>query len=133
MMAVVQEQGMGCAVACSASLLNISYKKALLLFKNRKGATSCGYSCKEISDALRKKGKRYAVVHLKKDNAYLLKKNGTIVFIQRSKRYPEGHYLLKTKKGWMNPWINFPNISPAKAGYSKKLPEKVQRILAQKD
>jgi len=62
----------------------------------------------------------------------LLNQNGAIVFVERSKKYPAGHYLIKTKKGWMNPWINFPNISSAKSGFQKVLPGKAQWIIYQK-
>lgn len=56
-------------------------------------------------------------------------KSGTIVFIAKSKKYPEGHYLLKTSKGWMNPWVNFPEITPARAGFQKRLPGKVVWVM----
>ncbi|MBI5391734.1 hypothetical protein HZB00_01905 [Candidatus Woesearchaeota archaeon] len=52
----------------------------------------------------------------------------TIVFIRRSKDYPAGHYLAKTKTGWMDPWINFDlsslNLNYAQSGFRKRLPEK---------
>lgn len=44
-----------------------------------------------------------------------------------------GHYILRTKKGWMNPWINYPSISPARAGFQKRLPGEVQWILFKSD
>ena len=47
----------------------------------------------------------------------------------KSNAAPAGHYLLKTKKGWMNPWINYPQIKPAKAGFQQKIPGKIQWII----
>ena len=123
---VTQEQGMGCAVACVASLLEISYKKALQLFKNKKGASTRGYYCPEICSALKKAGKNYKWQKVTKSNRI---RTGTIVFIKRSNIYPEGHFLLKTPKGWMNPWINYPNINPAKGGINKKLPGKAEYVI----
>ena len=59
----------------------------------------------------------------------MLNTEGVIVFIERSKKYPAGHYVIKTKKGWMNSWINFPNIFPAESGFQKDLPGKAQWII----
>lgn len=126
---VLQEQAMGCAVACAASLLGISYNKALHLFKNQKGASTRGYYCLEICQALQKEGKKYSYQHVSTKNKHLLKKQGIIIFIKRSKNYPDGHYLLRTSKGWMNPWINHPHIKPAKAGIQQKLPGKAQWMI----
>ena len=52
---------------------------------------------------------------------------GVIVFIARSKQYPNGHFLSRVEKGWMDPWINFSKVnlmsmSEAKAGIRKRLP-----------
>ena len=58
-----------------------------------------------------------------------LENEGSIVFIAPSKKYPRGHYLARTKKGWMNPWVNFPRIMPAKAGFNRKLPGKAQWVI----
>jgi hypothetical protein len=52
-----------------------------------------------------------------------LKVPGTIVYVEKSIKYPLGHYLVKTKQGvWMNPWKNFPSIAPAKSAFQKRLP-----------
>ncbi len=119
---IVQERGSGCAIACVASLLGITYKKAARLFRNKRAAISRGYYCREICYALRKAGKHYCYQHISGKNRKLLKRKGIIVFVKRNKKYPLGHYLLKAGKGWMNPWINYPNITPAKAGFQVKLP-----------
>ena len=95
-----------------------------------KGEVSCAFTSKTEQDALhlRTKVRSFRACTYKN----LLNRNGTIVFIERSKKYPAGHYLVKTEKGWMNSWINFPNISPTKSGFQKVLPGKAQWIIYQK-
>ena len=130
---VTQEQSMGCAVACVASLLRISYSKVLEFFKKSKAASSVGYYCRDICQALQKAGKKYQYQHVSPKNKRFLSKTGVIVFIKKSKQYPLGHYLLRTAKGWMNPWINYPHIKPAKAGIQKRLPGKAQWVIFPKE
>jgi len=126
---IAQEQSMGCAVACVASLLGLSYKGALNLFVNKSYASTRGYYCKEISQALLKRGLNYGWKKVSLKTNYMLNRKGVIIFIARSKKYPAGHYLIRTQKGWMNPWINFPQIAPAKAGFQKRLPGKPQWVM----
>jgi len=126
---IVQEDPMGCGIACIASITGKSYKEAKKFFDNPEFSASRGFYCRELVKALGKKGIKYGFKKFKKDYQNKLKINGSIVFIKRNKKYPLGHYLLKTKKGWMNPWINFPKISLAKAGFQKKLPGEAQWII----
>ena len=128
---ITQEHPMGCGVACTASICGISYEKALNLF-NKNHASTRGYYLKEIILALKKRKENYQGSKVNNNTKKYLKMLGSIVFIRRSKKYPAGHYLLKTKKGWMNPWINHPKISPAKSGFNKKLPGKAQWVLYKK-
>ncbi|HLD04429.1 MAG TPA: hypothetical protein VJG90_01805 [Candidatus Nanoarchaeia archaeon] len=116
---VAQEHGMGCAVACVASVLSISYKKALLLFDKPENAWGRGFYCPEICKALSKGGKKYEWRKINsKDKSF---EEGVIVFTREDKKDHLGHYLTKTKKGWMDPWINYPSMIPAKASFCKKL------------
>ncbi len=126
---VVQEHAMGCAIACVASLLGINYSSALKLFRDRERVMLKGTYCRDVCSALFKAGKKYSYAKVNSKTAACLKNPGTIVFIKRSKKYPIGHYLLKTNKGWMNPWINLPMVNPAKAGYSRRLPGKSQWVI----
>ena len=125
---VTQEHPMGCAVACVASLTGKTYRRALELFIHPEYASSRGYYCQEICDALSSAGYSYA---WKKARPHLID-DRTIVFIARSKAYPQGHFLLKTKRGWMNPWGNYPCIKPAKALFQKDLPGKLEWIIYQR-
>jgi len=46
----------------------------------------------------------------------------SITLITKSKKYPLGHYLLRTKDGWIDPWHNLPSIDKIEAGIRKELP-----------
>lgn len=119
---VTQKHGMGCGVACVAAVLDISYDSALRLFKKPEQAWSKGFLCRDIVKALLTKKINYRFKFVKNRKDKVLFKTGTIVFTQASKSYPHGHYLVKTKRGWMNPWVNFPEITPAKSAIVKELP-----------
>jgi ABC-type bacteriocin/lantibiotic exporter with double-glycine peptidase domain len=126
---ITQESPMGCAIACTASLANLSYKQMRKLFNGgRIKESTQGFYNRDIIYALSKikvSAKTYSAKTLGNKKIGL----GSIVFIERSKKYPAGHYLLKTKNGWMNPWINYPNINPAKSGFQKTLPGRVVWII----
>jgi hypothetical protein len=126
---ITQEAPMGCAIACCASLAGLTYEKMLSYFDNGeiKDHTS-GFYNKDIVKALSRVGINAKGCSIKKWGDRKID-DGTIVFIKRSKVYPEGHFLLKTKKGWMNPWINHPNINPAKAGFQTELPGKIDWVI----
>jgi hypothetical protein len=51
---IAQEQGMGCGVACVASKLGISYKKAINLFDNPEHSADKGYMLKDLAKAIQK-------------------------------------------------------------------------------
>lgn len=125
---VVQLDKLGCGVACVASFLEISYDEAIFLFDNgNERAKTTGFWCKEIVEALSKKGVTTEYKYLKPKIKRLIYKTGTIVFVRKSKRDPAGHYLLRLNSRWMDPWKNFyqnKNIEEACAGYIKRLPDR---------
>ena len=129
---IKQEDPMGCAVACTAFVLNINYQDSLKLFKNGKiKAKNKGFLCKEIVKALGYEGLRYEYKYISNKVKRKIYKPGTIVFVKRSKKCPEGHYLYRANNKWMDSWINFPNKN-IKAGFRKRLPEKsIYAILRQ--
>ena len=126
--AVTQEHTAGCGIACAASILGITYKNALEYF-NKKHVSRRGYYCNEIVKVLNKNGLNYQYTKINNKNKRILQKLGVIVFVERSKKYEIGHYVLKTNKGWMDPWINFPDLKPVKAGFEKKLPGTAQWVI----
>ena len=126
MKAVAQDEAMGCGVACVASICGLSYKKTKSSLFYDIGDDRAGYLCKDLVKALRRSGRNYAFAHIKKyekkGSAY---ENGAIVYIKEI-----DHYLLKTKRGWMDPWVNFPEIgTKIKSGFRKKCPAKPQWII----
>jgi ABC-type bacteriocin/lantibiotic exporter with double-glycine peptidase domain len=126
---ITQEAPLGCAIACAASLANVSYQQMGKYFDNRKiKEKTVGFHNRDIVVALSKMGIKTKVISSNKCNNRKIK-IGTIVFTKRSKKYPVGHYLLKTPKGWMNSWINYPNIKPAKAGFQRTLPNKIRWVI----
>lgn len=126
---ITQEASMGCAIACCASLLGLSYKQMRNYFDNGKiKEQTKGFYNRDIIDALGKLGISARAFSIKRWGNKKIK-HGNIVFIGRSKNCPTGHYLLKTRDGWMNPWINYPNLNPAKAGFQKKLPGKAVWVI----
>ncbi|MDE1848537.1 MAG: hypothetical protein KGH55_00700 [Nanoarchaeota archaeon] len=129
---VAQEDYNGCSVSCVASLLGISYKKSLKLF-GRYYSKEKGAYCRDIVKVLEKKKLNYKYSKVVNKTKRYVNEFGSIVFIRRSKEYPIGHYLLKTRNGWMNSWINLSMITPlkipVKAGFQKRLPGKAQWII----
>jgi hypothetical protein len=122
---ITQEHGTGCGVACTAYVLGVSYQSALKLFDKPGNASTTGFYCKDIVRALARKGRLYSHCYLKSSKRDLLQQAGVIVYIQRSKKYPLGHYLVRGTNGkWMNPWYNYPCIAPAKGQFQTKLPGK---------
>lgn len=127
---VTQEHSMGCAVACVASLCGISYSSALKLFDDTHLAWTRGFYCNEIVQALQKENLNFIYKKLVASDFYFeLHIAGTIVFIAPNEHYPSGHFLLKTEKGWMNPWSNFPSMNPPQSKFEEKLPGEAEYVI----
>lgn len=122
---VKQEDGLGCAVACVAFVLSIPYSEALKLFEDgkRRVKEEPNFYCPEIVKILIGKKLNYSWKKLNKENAKLVNKNLSIVFIKTSGKYPFGHFLTRYKDKWMDPWINLP-ASEINAGFRSVLPGK---------
>jgi len=126
MRSVVQEDYLGCSVACVAFLCEENYQSAKRkYFRGLGDAGKTGFYCRDIVKALARAGKRCQCKYVKRKRRW---KDGTIVFVRRDKKYPKGHYLVKTARGWMDPWINFsverPLKEKARSGFRKRLPGK---------
>lgn len=128
MKALVQEHIAGCGIACVAYAAGVKYSEALNLLP-KEYASNRGYFCRELVHALAALGLSYSHRKVNSKTSRYINREGTIVFIEPSQKYPKGHYLVRVKNGWMNPWINFPVITPAKAGFARKLPGKVQWVI----
>ncbi len=121
---ITQEFDYGCGIACYAFALDISYKQAIELLGPEQ-ALSNRFWVKDLNKALNEAGLRYNSMHINDKLRKSIYKNGTIVLIRRSKKYIAGHYLIRHKGLWMDPWINLPsdnNILNAESGFRKRLP-----------
>lgn len=123
---IVQKDLYGCGAACIAFVVDKTYDQVARYFGRKK--LSCkGIRCKEIVKYLNKLGYKAEYHYLKGKWRKMIYKDNTIVLIKRSKKYPVGHYLVRYKIFWMDPWINLPknqDIRYAKAGFRKRLPGK---------
>ena len=128
--AVPQEHALGCAVACVAYRLGLSYRGALALFDQRESAWLRGYYCPEVVAALSRGGARYHFTEYQDAlHSEALALPGAIVFVEPCDEYPAGHYMIRAGDGWMNSWINFPQMIPVEAGIQAKLPGKVSYVI----
>lgn len=120
---VVQEDGLGCAVASTAFVLNIPYQEAITLFEDgqRRAKEMPNFYCPEIVKILKEKGLDYSWTKLTDKNRGLADKEMAIVFCEQSPQLPFGHFLSRVKNGWMDPWINLPNPQRT-AGFRENLP-----------
>jgi hypothetical protein len=128
---ITQEDGMGCGVACVAFVANTTYRQALMRL-NEHQASTAGYHLKELVGALYTFGRTYKHKHAKKRSNSYTYPEGAIVFINRSKKYPYGHYLVRHDAQWMDPWINIlqdEKVGNAKSGYRQRLPGQAQWII----
>ncbi len=122
---MTQKLDYGCGVACFAFICDMTFEQAVE-FLGKEYSVKHGWRPSDLVIKLNERGYKYK-------NRYVRKKPnitfpiGTIVLIERSAKYPVGHYLALGEGGWMDPWINLPisnNLSFAKSGFREKLPGK---------
>jgi len=121
---VVQQDNFGCSIACLAFITNRTYREIAESFGQEKARTK-GFYCREIVDYLKNLGYQAEFHYLKPQIRKKIYQDKTIVFIKRSRKYPFGHYLVRSCNYWMDPWVNFQkdkDLKRAKAGFRKKLP-----------
>jgi|SRR3989344_1619346 len=125
-----QQGPSGCAPACVAQILGIPYMKAVRLFKGGMVKEIYrGFYCREIVAVLKKRGIGSEFKYVNKKIVKKIYKNRTIIYIKRSKKYPQGHFLCRSNGMWMDPWINMPKMNPAKSGFRRKLPGKPMYVV----
>ncbi len=103
---IVQRNNFGCNATCLAFITNKTYEKVVKDLGKKK-AKSKGFYCQEIVNYLKKSGYQAEFHYLKSKWKKKIYQDKTIVFINRSKKYPYGHYLVRYRNLWMDPWINF--------------------------
>jgi len=124
--AIKQKHSLGCGFACLAFVTGLSYDHIISYFGKIK-AKKEGLYCREIVNFLKRFFPKAHFKYLKPKWKRKIYQDGTIVFIKRSEKYPYGHYLVRYKNLWMDPWINLlkdERITKAKAGFRKRLPGK---------
>ncbi len=123
---VAQVHPMGCAVACVAFVLHQTYEEALELFDFSRRAWSEGFLCADVTTALARGGKPHTVRTIldPQPREEGITAAPSLVFISPSPQHPSGHFLAwcSENKKWMDPWINFPRMDPAVAGFRANLP-----------
>jgi hypothetical protein len=127
---ISQEHTLGCAVACVAYRLGISYSEALSRFRDPQNAWKRGYYCGEVVEALKQGGLLYQFSEYTGNQlSAFLEREGTFVFLEPNVEYPSGHYLIRTAAGWMNPWTNFPQMIPVQSAIVESLPGRVAWVI----
>lgn len=124
MNSVTQLDPLGCGAACISFITGKNYAEVVTLL-GQSQAEHRGFYCGELIAVLSKLGISYTYKYIKPWLRNRIYQNKAIVFIKRSESYPAGHYLVRYKGQWMDPWINFcenSNITQAKSGFRKKLP-----------
>ena len=132
-LSVTQIDGLGCGVACIAFLVGKSYLDVLSFFENPTKAKNRGYTVKELSSVLTKiLGKQYKTKYIGKIDRPKIPDN-SIIYIKKCDSFPHGHYLVKTKGGYMDPFINLSktkgDVSFALSGFRERLPGKIVYLI----
>lgn len=121
---ITQKDSLGCGAACVSFIAGKNYSEIVQVLGKDK-AKDTGFYCRDLVVALSKLGFFYTYHYLKPRFKKRIYTDGVIVFIKRSKKYPDGHYLARCNGQWMDPWINLcidNNIAHAKSGFRKRLP-----------
>ncbi len=120
---IAQEHELGCAVACVANMLEISYSEAYTLFNDiHSQVLYFGFACPQIVYALDKAGWDSDITFVRDDyNALkMIEQENTIIYLDKSDCCPMGHFLLRKSDRWIDTYINAPGF-PMKAGYRDEL------------
>ena len=120
----------GCGIASLSNLLDKDYDVVKKDFEKKFYTIEKGIKVFDIVNYLKTKKIIYKSKFFNQNKKYEFnKKEGgkyskipnSITLITQNKKYQIGHYLLRVKDGWIDPWYNLPNIN-IKAGVRKKLP-----------
>ncbi len=121
----------GCGIACLANLLDKDYDIVKKDFEKKFYTIEKGTKMFDIVNYLKTQKLNYKSKFFNQNKKYKLNKveadkfsriPGSITLIAKNEKYPIGHYLLRTKNGWIDPWYDFPSIDNVKVGVRKELP-----------
>jgi hypothetical protein len=125
MQPVTQEYDYGCAIACIAFVLGLSYKETASMLSLLQQSSDRYYVQNLRHDLEVITGQSWSHKFIKEGADYSNIPDMSIVLIRRNPVHKYGHYLVKTKWGYMDPWINLNksnDIKLAKSGYRATLP-----------
>jgi hypothetical protein len=118
----------GCGLACLANLLDKDYLILKKDFEKKFYSVKWGIAVSDMAKYLATRGHNYTVKFFSEKNYNARAANKcsriehSITLIAKNKKYPLGHYLLRTKDGWIDPWYNVPCIDNVHAKLRKRLP-----------
>jgi ribosomal protein S28E/S33 len=130
---VTQKHHMSCGIACVAFVTGVSYQE-LASGLLREKLERVGFYCAELVSILGRHGFRYRWKKISSQRVLGSIREGDIVFIARTHRYPGGHFLARVKGGWMDPWVNWPEVTElqhATSGFVTELPGRAEYLLYQ--
>ena len=128
----------GCGIACLLNLLDKPYDQIKEDFENKFYTIEKGVKIFDIVNYLKTHNLTYKSKFFNQNKKYKFNNEdadkfskilGSITLIVKSKKYPVGHYLLRVKNGWVDPWYNLPSIDGVHAGIRKELPENAWYVL----
>jgi hypothetical protein len=127
---ITQKLDYGCGVACFAFVCNMTFEEATT-YLGKEYSVKYGWRPSDLVKALNNYGHNYKNKYVRKKHINICT-DGTIVLIERSPKYPVGHYLVLHGGIWMDPWINMPEcneLAYAKSGFRERLPGKAMYAL----
>ena len=128
---IAQEDEVGCSIACVAYITGKTYKESISLFGLPDKRFKKGYTVKEIVEALTKAGYTYRSMYVGRLKRLKIETQ-SIVYVKKCSNFPFGHYLVKIKGGYMDPWFNLKKmtiIEKAEAGERKRIHGKIVLVI----
>jgi hypothetical protein len=128
----------GCGIACLSNLLDIDYDEVKADFEKKFYAIEKGINVADMVGYLKTHSLDYKSKFFNQNKKYRFNKKeadefskieNSITLIVKSKKYPVGHYLLRIKNGWVDPWHDLPSIDKVRAGIRKTLPDNPWYVL----
>ena len=129
----------GCGIAVLANLLESDYSTIKSDFENFFYPINRGIKVFDVVKYLETKSFHYETkfINPKKlsdeEGLNIAKTINSITLIRKSNKYPIGHYLLRTKEGWIDPWFNLPSIDNVHAGIREDLPNPAMYVILPKN
>ena len=120
----------GCGIACLANLLEKDYDFVKKDFEKKFYKIDKGVNIADMVRYLQMYNLKYKskffnqkdFEKVKKEANKYSKIENSITLIAKSPKHKLGHYLLRTKNVWIDPWFNLPSIDNVHAHTRNKLP-----------